>query len=496
MRVVAMAAAVLAGAPAFARAGEPSPDGQPMAAGYRGGLVYLRAFDDALRLYPGLAARFDGTWAPVPDDLDPALGAEAAEPRLSLRRLRLELSGELARVVSFTGGVELGGGRVGDAPYVGAATPRWSPRDAHDGASRPAEVTISLRPWPWLALTVGHVNVPFSLSNRTREAVTPYLERELAIRAFAVPYERTLGAMVWGETARRELAYELGAFSGAEDETLFAGSVDGVGRVFVRPLVHAGEGEIFALAQLGVSGRLGVRDPERVSSDYPTIATSQGFVLWQPGHVDGLGRVVRVLPSGTQRAIGGELRLPVRTPTNAIFDLRGEAYYLHNDTREAVAGFEATHTERLGRVEGLGWYASLAWWACFIPGFDQLVTGEPGVVRPPSLDEARTPTLASALEASFLAGGIHGHYAPAGREGAADGLPRDSLTLYQIGGAIQFWYGAHLRATVEYMAYLAPASGDAATTTVVVPDNLPRSAGSRGDGHTHHELTLRVAASL
>ncbi len=463
-----------------------------------GGVPYLSAFDDRLRLYPGARVRTDFTWSPVPDELPAEVGGELGEARFALRRLRLEMSGEVMKRVAFTVGAELGGQNIGQTPYVGLSTPRWIPADAHDGRILPAEVSLSYMPLSWLSFTVGQVNAPFSMENRTRESATPYFERNLAIRGFAVPNNKAFGAMAWGELDERVFAYELGVFSGGVNEPLFQGAYDVMGRLFARPFATMGDGVFFDLFQLGVSGRFGERDPSAYTLDAPSIATNNGFALWQPGYVDSLDRVTKVIPSGSQRAIGGELRVPFRTPSDSVIDLRGEAYYVNNDTREAILGFEPTNTERLGHLEGVSWYASLAWWACFIPTFEQLVTGEPGITRPPSRDDARAPALRSALEASILAGGIHASYDGASRlDSTADGnAPGGDITVYQFGGAVQYWLGTNLRLGVNYMAYLAPDSGDASVTQVVVPDNLTRTDGSSGEGHVQHELAVRFAGSL
>jgi hypothetical protein len=476
----------------------PVPEDTTANVGVHGGLPYLRAFDDRVRLYPEAAVRLDATWAPKPDHLAPALGGDAAGARFVLRRLRLGMSGEIFRHVAFTAEVEMGGQRIGETLYAGPLTRRWAPADAHDGVLRPAEVSVSAMPWRALSFTVGQVAAPFSLANRTPEAAVTFNERPLAIRGFAVPNERALGAMAWGEVAERAFAYEVGVFSSGTGQPVLSGNVDVMGRAFVRPFTRLGRGVFFELAQIGVSARMGFRDPSRDMGDVATLATGQGFVLWQPGYVDSLGRVTRVLPSGAQRAIGGELRLPVRTPTQAVFDLRAEAYLVRNDTREAVRGFEPTNTERLGRLSGASWYVSLDWWACFIPGFEQLVTGEPGMSRPKSLDDHRMSAPKSAFEASIIAGGIHASYDGATRWGSTENsaAPARAITVYQFGGAVQYLLGTNVRAALDYMAYVAPNSGDATVTTLLVPQNLPRTSGGPQRGHVAHELGLRIGAGF
>ena len=178
---------------------------------------------------------------------------------------------------------------------------------------------------------------------------------------------------------------------------------DVVGRVYSRPLAVSGEGSFFELAQIGVSARYGARDQEYVDCDYPAIATGQGFVLWQPAYTDSYGRLNRVLPSGDQWALGGELRLPFDLPGGRAIDVRGEAYWVSNGTREAIDGTQLSNTERFGRMEGIGWYAMVSFWAWG----DAFVSGEPGLWRPVTVDPSAPPELLRGLE--ICSGGLRIH---------------------------------------------------------------------------------------
>jgi hypothetical protein len=438
----------------------------------------------------------DFYWAPDAPDLDADQGAAQLDPYLAVRRARLELSGELFQRLSFTLGVELGGGRIGDTPYVGDATPRSAMASAHDGEIRPAQVSVNYAFRRWLNFTVGQFNAPFSMSNRTHETVTPFMERSIAIRGFVVPNEKELGLSVWGELDERLFAYELGVFSGdGPSEPAVDARPDVMGRLFARPLATMGDSVFFEQAQIGVSLRHGEKDQDRVAYDYPGIATNHGFVMWQPGYVDSLGRVTHITPSGAQNAIGGELRLPFQVPSGAVFDIRGEAYYLENNTREAVDGFELTNTERFGRVKGVGWYATVSWWACCS---DQLVSGEPGVYRPATVDLADDSPTLRGLEVLLTAGGVAANYSGATREDSQPdaNTPNSDITLYQFGGGIQFWYAKNFRVLLNYMLYFAPDSGDPAQNQAIVPDNLFIEDGARGGGHIHHELGTRLSVSF
>lgn len=465
--------------------------------GVQGNRFYLRTDDDWLRIYPGGRLRVDtfATLGPGMDELSPAAGAAALDMQIVLRRVRFELSGELFQRLAFTMGFELGGQRLG-VDDLGSPTARFAPALATSGDLLPAEMSLSYRVRPWLNATVGQFNVPFSMANRTREYATPLLERNLAIRGFAVPHNKDLGATVWGELEDRVFAYEVGVFAGDGANRVSADArPDFAGRVFARPLASSGSCSFARLAQIGVSGRYGSRDQDAVDYDYPAIATNQGFVLWQPGYEDSYGRLNHVIPSGHQWAVGGELRLPFDLPAGRAIDLRGEAYYVSNDTREAVDGYQQTHTERFGRMKGLGWYGMVSAWLLG----DAFASGEPGIHRPPTIDIDDPPATLRGLEILAFAAGINANYEGASREQSlADvATPNANIAIYQFGGGLQYWYGTFIRAGLHYAAYYTPDSGDQRRNLAVVVDNIamdPR--GNSGGEHVQHEISTRLGVTF
>ena len=465
--------------------------------GIHEGRVFFRHPHDVFRFYLGGRLRTDFTWAAFAPELTAAQGGSALMPQLRLRRVRFDFSGELMQRILFTAGIELGGARIGATTYHGPTTSRFARASAHDGVVRPAEVSVSYLFRPWLSLSVGQLNTPFSMSNRTREEFTPLMERNIAIRGLAVPDAKDIGLTFWGEVLDdRQLNYELAVIGGDGPDHIGADALpDFVGRIFARPFASLGKSSFHKLAQIGVSGRIGGRDQRGyVDYDYPAIASGQGFVLWQPGYVDSTDRVIRVLPSGVQRAIGGELRLPFDLPRGRAVDLRFEAYYVDNDTREAVDGYELTNIERFGRVEGMGWYASASLWACG----DTFIDSEPGIYRPVQVDLSRDAPTKRGLEVTAVAAGIVANYSGAARDGEVDAnTPESNIALYQFGGAFQYWFGRNFRTSVEYMVYFAPDSGQVKKNQAVVPDNLHENDDdSVGGEHLHQELGARLAVTF
>ena len=329
------------------------------------------------------------------------------------------------------------------------------------------------------------------MENRTSDTVLPFVERNLAIRGFVFPTGKEIGLTVWGELGQNKLLnYEVGVFSGdGENRPGVDAYPDFMGRIFVKPF--AGRKGMLERAQVGLSARTGQRDQKYVGYDYARITTAQGFTLWNPAYKDSLGRNIHVIPSGAQNAISSEVRVPI-----SRFDVRGEVYYVANNTREAVEGFQLTNTERLGRVKGVGWYLQFSAW----PLGDTFINGDPGMTRPSKIDLSKPTSIKKGLEVLALVAGVNADYDGAIRDGAYDantpgvGQPAgNSITTYQLGLGANYWYTKHVRLSLNYNAYLTPGSGS--------PDNLasvPGNLGANADPNSHamHELTTRVGVAF
>jgi hypothetical protein len=391
-------------------------------------------------------------------------------PRFLARRMRLEVSGQAFQRWTFTFGVDFttqlsnANGRsavlVGDPGDDGAsAATRHAPVEAATTAATLANVFINYSLCPCFNILVGQQQTPFSMENRTINNVTTFMERHMPIRSFVLASEKEIGLTLWGDLLDRRLSYEVGVYAGdGQNRPQIDAYPDFAGRVFTRPLL--GEDSPLERLQIGASGRVGERDPAFVGYDYPAITTGQGWSLWGSGYTDSRGRPIHVIPSGLQTQVGGELRLPI-----SVFEVRGEAYYVGNDTREAVDGAQLTSTERLGRMSGAGWYLQLSAW----PWGDAFVNGDPGLFRPYAVDPAREPQRPKkGLEVAAVVGGVHADYQGAARGGAADSNTQSTQTgskidILEYGFAINYWYTQFIRASVNYIAYHTPGSGTGAT---------------------------------
>jgi hypothetical protein len=480
----------------------PEAKDKPLA-GYHG-VFFLRDEADHFHLYPRGRVHIDShTFAgPGVYDLPAVDGGNALMPRLFVRRLRLELAGDFLERFSFQFGAELSNqplsnangktetsaGKPGQDPSASSA--RFAAVQTASSSAAVADAWINYRNCDCLNFQFGQYQAPFSMENRTSNNNHPWIERNLAIRSFVVPTSKETGLTVWGELGGKLLNYQVGLFGGdGQNRPQVDSRMDVMGRVFSRPF-SKGKGPLAKL-QLGASARYGQRDDDYVGYDYPAITSGQGWSLWSPTYKDSESRTVHVIPSGAQMAFGGELWAPL---FGDHVVLQGEAYYVSNDTREGLDGYQLTNTERLGRMKGLGWYGQLSVW----PSGKPLVAGEPGnTARPTHVNFDKPVKVESGLELLAIVSGIDAVYSGAVREGVPDAKtpgstsnPAQDITVREYGVGMNYWYTRHVRLSVNYVAYHTPGSGSAENLAVVPGNVLPEEP--KADAHLLHELSTRI----
>jgi hypothetical protein len=155
------------------------------------------------------------------------------------------------------------------------------------------------------------------------------------------------------------------------------------------------------------------------------------------------------------------------------------------------------YTERLGRVEGAGWYLQLSAW----PLGDAFVNGDPGEWRPQRLAFGQKLEDKRGLEILAIAGGINARYNGAIRGGFYDsktpGAPSgqtSAITVYQLGMGANYWYNTYIRVSVNYMAYHTPGSA-VGENLAVVPASKVLGAGG-ASAMWLHELGTRLAVNF
>lgn len=492
-------------------------------AGFQGG-VFLRDPSDDIRVYVRGRLHLDfhsflggGTGALPAED-----GGALLTPRFFARRARIEIGADLFRRWFALVGVDFGGQPItnpmgeaepasvppGQAPL--RAWSRFAPSQSVGPTAQLANVYLDYTLLRQFHVMLGQHQAPFSLENRTGNDVHPWMERVLPIRAFVQPNGKEIGMTIWGDLNEAQtMSYELGVFVGdGPNRPQVDGYPDFIGRIVVRPFARAapqtkedepsGLSKVIPRAHIGVSAQRGARDPAFVAYDYPAITTAQGFVLWDPRYVDSRGRLVRVMPSGAQNRIGGELRVPFDR-----YELRAEAYWVDNGTRESLDGVAFRYTERLGNVEGVGWYVHASAW----PVGDSFVGGEPGFSRPPRLDlSSGTPKKSyddrRGLEVMAIAAGVQARYDGAARgddyDAATPGAPgrTSTISVVQLGLGATYWYTRFVRVSVNWLAYHTPGSG-AGENLALVPGNLLRDEDNPARSAAWmHEIGARAALNF
>jgi hypothetical protein len=454
---------------------------EPPLLGESNGLIYVRDRRDLIRLYPhaelGLEAHgFFGSR--VPD-----LSAEQARvdlgPRFFVRRARFELGGELGKRLAFSAALELRANPAIDGARDDAREPElalddaWGYLDAGRG----------------LGIMLGFFQAPFSLENRTATRDLAFMERHVAVRGFAVPAPKVLGAAFTGYTYQGVLRWTAGAF-GAEAVTPGEPdrAFDGIGRFSIEPLAADERAGHLRGLHFGFSLRAGTRNPRDTTSDAPAITTRQGFALWSPTRLDAQGQRVHVLQTGNQGALGLELRVPTKYIT-----IRSEAYYTTRDTRETLDSATPFDVERGGRMHGFSGYVELSTWPLMAFGILETEQPEFGTYpHPEHLELATTLPYQDryGAEVALMAGGIAAKYDPASRSGTPDSsAPGGDLRVIELGAAVNYWHTKRFKLGLNYNVYVTPGSGSS--------DNLARVPGNLQPGvdtgaHRLHELGARA----
>lgn len=483
-------------------------DREPLA-GFRSGLFYLRDASDEFRLYLRGRLQFDEY-----NYFGPGVPDTALKSTLGVRRFRPEFGGEFGRW-QFTMQWDLGavsidnpkGTNVSSVPLPtdpATGTPRYASAQTVGVRSGVADAYVNYRADAAFNVEVGQFDAPFTMENRTSDKSLPFLERSLAVRALGIPTNKEVGVMLWGDFGNRALRYEVAAVTGdGQNRPNLDNRVDGMARVVARPLIDGTSP--FKALQFGASARYGTRDKNYVSYDYSAMTTQGGFAFFGNSYkssvVDASGakhdRYLHVIPSGTQLGLAGELRVPV-----GAFDLSGEVVYVSNGTREAVEGYQATNTERYGKLSGLGYYVEASYWLLG----DASMIDALGYSTPAHLDFSKVDAPKPKRGFQVLAKYEHlgATYDSASRSGVADAknvdgdVKVDAVTL-----GFNYYATKHLRIAANYSYYSfpdsAPSGAQTSSQRAVAPGNT-LAAGvnddARANAHSLHEASVRVAVAF
>jgi len=498
----AVSAALPSPLPVVLPAPDPSlgKDGYPLA-GYHSGLFYLRDADDNYRLYLQGRAHID-----FYSFFGPGVGDTTLKPTIFLRRARPELSGELFHSWWFMIAGDFGTTAIDNprgtnetsaaAPGVAptATTGRYSSAQTPKVSAAPTDVFLNYRAAPFLNVQMGQFDAPFTMENRTSEKWgTPFMERSMTVRDVAVPTQKQLGVMLWGE-AFKVLNYAIGLFDG---EGQNRANVDSRGDVFARAYVMPLIGRKDALKnlELGASFRYGKRDHNYVDYDVPALTTQGQYAFWNPTYMSSQG-VTHIIYSGNQQGVAFEGRIPI-----CDVDLTAEATYIDKGTREALDGQQTVPSARFGTLRGYSYYVEFGYW----PLGNRDINGLPGVQNMPHVDFKKpdsAPERALQLLAKWEQ--VRLSYSSARRAGSADPSNIDGdirVNAFSLGA--NYWLTKHLRFTVNYILNVFPDSEPGPTQSATQRAQAPANtlaAGvnddARNKDHVLHEALARFAVAF
>lgn len=355
---VAPAAAAVPTSPPTVQPPAPAPLAQlePLA-GFSDGIPFLRSPDGDFVIFPGAQFQVDGYFFRGKD--------KTPNDTVLLRSARLDLGGWVGPWFFF-----FLSGEFAQAPAASAAP--VAPANLLT-----ADEYVALAPWKNLAvLQVGQFNAPFTLENRVSSKYTDFMERSITVRAFGIPENRELGAMLHGFNDERFFYYSIGAFDGDGQNFKNAdGHFDWMGRAWFAPLALAGAGPLHDV-EIGASFWTG----ERGNTLAPATQTTQaGFAFFNTA-------AFTATPTGATAAQSIQLRqngdlhafaVEVNAPIAHRYGARGEFVWKHSAlSEESIASSGAGTVLGGADLKGTSLYGE-AWVWLF--GDDRIVGDQQSV---------------------------------------------------------------------------------------------------------------------
>jgi phosphate-selective porin len=240
-----------------------------------------------------------------------------------------------------------------------------------------ADEYVALAPWNNLAiLQVGQFNAPFTLENRISSKYTDFMERSITVRAFGIPDNREMGAMLHGFNDERFFYYSVGTFNGDGQNFKNADNhFDWMGRAWFAPLALAGAGPLHDV-EIGASLWTG----ERANTLAPAAQSTQaGFTFFNTA-------AFTATPAGSTTAQSIQLRqngrlnafaVEVNAPVAHRLGLRGEFVWKHSPlSEESIASSGAGTVLGGADLQGYSFYGQASVW---VIGDDRIVGDQQSV---------------------------------------------------------------------------------------------------------------------
>ena len=337
-----------------------SAAGEPLA-GFSDGNAFLRSPDNDFILFPSGRVQVDTYLFRYSGDKNKA---KIPNNTFLLRRARLELGGWIGSFVYFWLAGDFALGPPASAAPVAPANLATT------------DDFVALAPWNNLAiLQVGQFDAPFTLENRLSDKYFDFMERSITVRAFGIPDNKEMGAMLHGFNDDRNYYYSVAVLNGDGQNFKNADrEFDVMGRAWVAPFSFSGLGP---LHDVEIGGSLWTGDRQNTLA--PTSQTTQaGFTFLNFGQFtttyNGTANTAMQLRQvGRMNAAAGEINVPI----DHKYGLRGEFVWKHQPlSEETIAGNGAGTIVRAVELKGYSFYGE-AW--VWLMGDDRLIGDQQGL---------------------------------------------------------------------------------------------------------------------
>jgi len=330
-------------------------------AGISDGNAFLRSPNNEFILFPNGRLQVDTYLFHYSGDENKA---KIPNDTFLLRRARLELGGWVGSFVYFwlAGDFALG-------PPAAAAPVAPANLGTTDDY-------VALAPWNNLAiLQVGQFDAPFTLENRTSDKYFDFMERSITVRAFGIPDNKEMGAMLHGFNDNRNYYYSVAVLNGDGQNFKNADrEFDWMGRAWVAPFSFSGDGP---LHDVEIGGSLWTGD--RANTLAPTSQTTQGgftflnFGQFTTTYNGTANTAMQLRQVGRMNAAAGEINAPI----NHRYGVRGEFVWRHSPlSEEMIASSGAGTIVRAADLKGYSFYGE-AW--VWVMGDDRIIGDQQGL---------------------------------------------------------------------------------------------------------------------
>jgi hypothetical protein len=397
--------------------------------------MFLRSPDGMFVFFPNGRLQTDGYFFKSDNLNDHTPG----QPRNSflVKRARLELAGWIENIAYFQIGADFATG----LPSATTFPTVQSQLNATDDF-------VAVAPWEDLAiLQFGQFDAPFTMENRTSDKYFDFLERSLTVRAFGIPTNKELGAMVHGTNADRNFYYSVALLNGdGQNFKNVDNNFDVMGRAWIAPLSFLGPNIAHDIT-VGGSGWTG----NRTFADPPlNQTTAGGFNILNFGVGGKLGTdTAQINQQGRLHAWALEANVPLmhkygvrwefvhkNQPLSLIDQTTSNA---GNGTESIVAGMNLK-----------GWSQYFEAWA-WVMGDDRIV-GEPGLQLPTRLKKfgVKPPQHGLMLMARLeLLDETLSAETPVPMGPTIAGLGKTKLTSYALG--FNYWISKRFRTSFNWV---------------------------------------------